>query len=851
MASYCIDGDSLLPHGRYSESMNVPCSSNDTNGNNNNNNNNNKLPSFDSSWLVEPPPGPTVYENVPYISMTIQPNDGTISYFQCLLCDAPAMEYSDAKIKQHCRGAKHFKRFGFLARAYRVAHGIDNSYDDNQVTAVGAKKQEPVELRTYPDCWFQAELPRQTEYNRVAYAERTYDICAKTLRWRCLLCKSGWMGNNDKDPLAHCQGARHSRKYAQFKQAYEERLKKMEVSETETKQHTVENERKEQASSRLEQQTERDQQSTVASSAASYVSPRANLAPIEIDPHWLNSSLKGPHAFNNVPYGQIRANGSYTQWRCLLCESDWMPADGLYTLQHCQQENHELQYKRLEQAKAEKERKAPQAVPQAVSSEKFASPDKSAALQVQPATIDTAWLSVPPPGVDAYDNVLYGEDRIDPVTNRKQWRCLLCSSNWMTANDKDRPRHTQGVKHIKSYNRLMEAYDDFQQSKQHGMSIDISEAPLSTKKMKEPPSITIEQAWLALPLQGSTAYENVAYGETRIGRGTLQWRCLLCNSNWMTANDRDRPRHTNGSKHQKKYAQLVKAFESKQCLPSQEESPSKNITVSYADLVKKNGENSESKAPTASPVQSKAANYIISKKSATKPVDEKRPETRIDSAKKGLGLKETLQNSGQADCHSSKPSSAAETNGRLIKNRSPKPIKEREMHGLHDSFTSIDGVEHSFDESWLSEPPKGQLAFENVPYGELRRGDTGKFTWKCLLCSSDWMVASDDNRFRHCRSKLHAKNYRFLVKAFEAMNVDESSHSSDDGVETSTSREHIPRTFEQADRPHNQLEKRWGDFTSDAFTTPDDTWLPLHNEGKITMGNTISWSLAWSDTCVI
>ena len=278
----------------------------------------------------------------------------------------------------------------------------------------------------------------------------------------------------------------------------------------------------------------------------------------------------------------------------------------------------------------------------------------------------------------------------------------------------------------------------------------------------------IDDKWLAAPPPGQDAYEHVLYGDIREFKGKIQWRCLLCESNWMASNDKDRPRHTTGSKHRKNYARLLIAYHSL-----------KEGTMPIVDETK---------------------SVVMA---ATVPVKPKQKTSEVTSAP---------------------------TTGTT----SPGDLKPTNGSAANDMAATTAAA---FKESWLCEPPKGQLAFENVPYGELRRDDKGQFLWKCHLCASNWMLASDTNRAQHCRSKQHAHKYRQLVEAFEERHLDESSQSSEGEVGHSESRDSIPKTFEHTEQHRHHLSKRWGDFTSEAFTTADDTWLPVtivdeREEGK-------------------
>ena len=685
------------------------------------------------------------------------------------------------------------------------------------------------------------------------------------------------MGNNDKDPLAHCQGHKHAKQYAKFKRAYLDRQERLRDEQRRQKQARAEQEllrlqqaqREEEARRQQQEETEaaqrrqqqeveaarqrqiaqdeaarlrqqeafeqaerrkREELAIAAANRAQHASSSNIItAPpvILIEPRWLDHALKGSNAYNGVPYGQIKMDADgLAKWRCLLCQSGWMPADDPFPLRHCQGRAHVANYKTLEEAVAEhKEQQVAMVAasprPNATSAAREAKKQPSSSPKAnQNESFDPLWLLSAPPGQDAYEDVVYGEERTGS-NGKPEWRCLLCDSNWMTANGKDQPRHTRGSKHIKRYQILVQAYEAKNGSGQNSSAPKAEEEKASMARSTQkavaiptPPQPTyktarglgspaipsrpdsapimpasrngfesptpsmaasisssfldIDDQWLAAPPPGQDEYKNVLYGDRRELKGKLQWRCLLCDSNWMAANDKDQPRHTAGYKHRKNYARLLLAYHSLQETATHTVSIKPSVAMAAA-------------TPTAEP---------------------------------------------EPEHHTPVPNSAPNTGNTL-------PGEDKPTTPVNN----VSGSAAAFKESWLCEPPKGQLAFENVPYGELRRDDKGQFLWKCHLCSSNWMVASDTNRAQHCRSKQHASKYRQLVEAFEERHLDDSSQTSEGEVGHSESRDSIPKTFEHTEQHRHNLSRRWGDFTSEAFTTADDTWLPVtivdeREEGK-------------------
>ncbi|GKZ00555.1 hypothetical protein MPSEU_001007900 [Mayamaea pseudoterrestris] len=163
--------------------------------------------SFDPSWLSVLLPDDPLACDAPYLSILSESNT-----FQWL-----------ALLLKHLKSAKHYKRYGLLMRAYRLERG-DFEGDDCDANTMTTPSNLPLThdkttttRRRYPDSWLQqTPLPSKLDHQQVSYGERIYDHVSKTLRWRCLLCDSGWMGNSGTDAMEHCAGRNMARITSSF-----------------------------------------------------------------------------------------------------------------------------------------------------------------------------------------------------------------------------------------------------------------------------------------------------------------------------------------------------------------------------------------------------------------------------------------------------------------------------------------------------------------------------------------------------------------------------------------------------------------------------------------------------------
>jgi hypothetical protein len=426
-----------------------------------------------------------------------------------------------------------------------------------------------------------------------------------------------------------------------------------------------------------------------------------------------------------------------------------------------------------------------------------------------------------------YENVPYFEKRWNAEKKQEEWQCLMCKSGVCPA---DRALdHCKGVRHMKNYKQLVLAYNQI-----HGTSVPLPVPcsksklmpPIREAKKKETPQF--DEKWMSEPLIGPLAFEGVPYAEfirNPDDSGLDKWRCLLCASGFMAANNGCPLKHCEGAKHQKKYSKLVEAHQGNYGTSAK---PNLVKTNSRASLIAPESESSvviarstfvksNSRAELMKTASFKKLTYPRAKSmtSASQPMIQNGLRERRESVTGScvVGLPSPSANAWLPSVLKKQSKSMELTpdskngSGNLLKENKPvmiEPIPQTKAEiGRDESIPNIE-CDSSTDLSsnvggvvatplafvnsqclivsndarcaprtWLDVAPKDPLQYDDVPYvTKVWNKNLEQFQWQCLLCKTGKLPLI----LEHCKGDEHCKNHALLVTAWQQRNSDSSTN---------------------------------------------------------------------------
>jgi hypothetical protein len=173
---------------------------------------------IDASWLITPPRGQLVFENVAIFETTIATTSGGVTEYKCKLCDSGRM--AAVRALDHVKGGKHEKNYKRLVEAYQKLHGT---------AAVAMSTGSSVQTKDFVEIGFHKENIKDPSwlsfkplgplvYDGVPYFEKIFNTEKNQDEWQCIMCGTGLCPANRA--LDHCRGTKHVKNYKNLVLAY-------------------------------------------------------------------------------------------------------------------------------------------------------------------------------------------------------------------------------------------------------------------------------------------------------------------------------------------------------------------------------------------------------------------------------------------------------------------------------------------------------------------------------------------------------------------------------------------------------------------------------------------------------